>query len=126
MNRALFPSALNAKINIKPVTPQNGFGVPYRVDEHLFIELYLHEDCADKWYRQFGALRQPVDATCVETAGNANSATDALLQAREATRLRNLPGKKKRIPPCKIGCWRKFRCGANCSVPMTQSQTKRA
>jgi hypothetical protein len=66
----------------KPVTPQNGFGVPYRVDEHLFIELYLHEDCADKWYRQFGALRQPVDAACVEPDGNTKSATDAMLQER--------------------------------------------
>jgi hypothetical protein len=66
----------------KPVTPQNGFGVPYRVDEHIFIELYLHEDCADKWYRQFGAFPQPMETTCVVTAGNTKQATDARLQER--------------------------------------------
>src|SRR5271163_153751 len=66
----------------KPVTPQNGFGVPYRVEEHVFIELFLHEDCADEWYQQFGPSRENMETKCVDTDRSMKHAPDAMLEGR--------------------------------------------
>ena len=79
---ATLPFCARCEDKNNPVTPQNGFGVPYRVQEHVFIELFLHEDCADEWYRRFGASREHMQTKCVETDGNRKPATDRMLEDR--------------------------------------------
>jgi hypothetical protein len=83
MNESVdLPCCAKCEDRDKPVTLQNGFGVPYQVNEDLFIELFLHEDCAEEWSRQFGASREHMETKCVETDGNLKHATDASLEER--------------------------------------------
>jgi CheY-like chemotaxis protein len=47
-----------------PVTPENGISVKYPVDG-VEIDLYLHQECAEAWSKQFGiSLPQRRNAAC--------------------------------------------------------------
>jgi hypothetical protein len=83
MNESVaLPFCAKCEDKAKPVTPQNGFGVPYRVDGQVFIELFLHEDCADEWCRQFSASRERTETKCGETEGSLKHGPQAMFEER--------------------------------------------
>jgi hypothetical protein len=37
-----------------PVTTHNGFTFRYRVTREREVEMWLHDDCSDAWWQDFG------------------------------------------------------------------------
>ena len=37
-----------------PVTTHNGFTFRYRVTREQEVEMWLHDDCSDEWWQDFG------------------------------------------------------------------------
>lgn len=37
-----------------PVTTHNGFTFRYRVTREQEVEMWLHDDCSDAWWQDFG------------------------------------------------------------------------
>ena len=100
MNESVaLPFCAKCEDKAKPVTPQNGFGVPYQLEEHVFIELFLHENCADEWYREFGASRKHLEIECVETDGNMKQSSEVLFEERVRQRAHEIYLERQENPP---------------------------
>jgi hypothetical protein len=92
------PFCVKCADKAKPVTPQNGFGVPYQLEEHVFNELFVHENCADEWYREFGASRRHLELECVETDGNIKHLFEVIFEERVRQRAHEICLERKENP----------------------------
>jgi hypothetical protein len=99
MNESVaLPFCAKCEDKANPVTSQNGFGVSYQLEEHVFIELFLHEKCADEWYREFGASRKHLEIECLETDGNMKHSSDVTFEERVRQRAHEIYLERKENP----------------------------
>jgi hypothetical protein len=64
----------------------------------VFFEPFLHENCADEWYREFGASRKHLEIECVEADGNMKHSSDVIFEEGVRQRAHEIYLERKENP----------------------------